>query len=142
MRVGGLLEGGSGRPTIEATAPVSEAAARLKQPHLRALIVTEDEHVVGIITRRDIFERVIALQRPPQQTTVAEVMTCKLVTATLELAIEEAVALMASHGIRHLPVIDGDGEVAGLLCYDELTDWLAADRAARISDLIFYIEHG
>lgn len=129
------------RTTIPICASVGDVAQKMQQPHLRALLVTDGDVAVGIITRRDFFERVIGRKLSPA-TGVSTVMSADLITASSELAIEEAIALMNRHGIRHLAVVSPEGSARGVIGLEMLAGWLAADREARIGDLVYYITHG
>lgn len=142
MRIGALLTANAKtRTTIDRSATVADAAAKMKHPHMRALVVTSGDQPVGIVTRRDFFERVIARELSPC-TPLAEVMSADPVTASSELAIEEALELMNRHKIRHLAVLDPDGTTSGVIGIEILAGWIAADREARIGDLVYYITHG
>lgn len=143
MRVGALVDLGAGTTsTIEPSAPVTEAAQRVERPRCTALIVTENGHPVGIITRRDIIERVVCPRRSADDTAVSEVMTAAPLMVPAEMDVEEALALMIQHRVRHLPVTRGADDLAGMVVLADLVSWLFADREAKIGDLMFYITHG
>lgn len=142
MRIATLLSSDDRRrSSIAPTATVAEAALKMTEPHLRALLVVDGERAVGIITRRDLFERVIA-HHLPSATPLAQVMSSNPITAPAELAIEDAIALMNRHHIRHLAVVNADGSACGVIGIELLADWLAADREAQIEELVQYITHG
>jgi CBS domain-containing protein len=63
----------------------------------------------GIFTRHDVLERV-ALQRPPEDTPIAQLMTAPVQTLDIHASAQDAALLMSRHGIRHLPLTEGDGE--------------------------------
>lgn len=126
---------------IDRSATVEDAARRMKAHHRCALVVTDRDRRVGIITRRDVFERVIARHRSPQLG-VDEIMSRELVEASLDMPIQDALALMNKNHIRHLVVVDGDDRLAGLLTRVELISSVMAEREAHIGDLMFYITHG
>jgi CBS domain-containing protein len=109
--------------------------------YCRALIVLDAGRPIGIVTRRDLFDRGLVRRRRAGQLRVAEIMSSDLVTAPVDLDVEAALDLMNGHRISHLPILDRD-EVIGILDRVELISWLAADREARIGDLMFYITHG
>lgn len=138
MRVGALLSSRRGS-TIEETEPVREAAARMQTRHQRALVVTRRGRAIGIVTRRDIFERVISGQLP-QRTPISQIMSSGLVCASSELSVEDAIALMVKHRIRYLPIICGDAAI-GVIGLEVLAGWLLADRDAKINDPIYLITH-
>lgn len=129
------------RTTLDATSTVADAAVRMKQPRVRALIVTDGDRPIGIVTRRDFLERVIA-PGLALETPLPEVMSVDLVTAPAELMIEDAVELMNRHSIRHLAVVAPDGAPIGVIGLEVLAGWIAADRETRIDDVVYHITHG
>lgn len=70
---------------------------------------------VGIFTKKDLLGKVIALDRDPKTTPLGDVMTADIVTAANHLSIEECLRLMVEYRIRHLVLVNADGEYTGLL---------------------------
>ncbi len=100
--------------TIEPEATVAQAASKMRENEVDALIVVEDNKPIGIITERDLVYRVLAEQRD-LSTKVREVMTKGLITIKTHTTLGEAARLMLDHGIRHLPVTDEEGNLVGML---------------------------
>jgi CBS domain-containing protein len=92
-----------------------EAAARLMaERKVGAVLVVENKRLVGIITERDVVFRVVAADRNPRATRVAEVMTRDPKTLTPDETFGYAMLLMHENGFRHLPVVDR-GEPIGVV---------------------------
>jgi CBS domain-containing protein len=89
------------------TITVQAAARRMAEKHAGALMVVDDEHLVGIFTERDIAFRVVAVGRDPRTTSLADVMTPAPVTMGPNQLFGEALHVMHEHGFRHLPIIEG-----------------------------------
>lgn len=87
--------------TVSATATVQEAARRMRERNVSALLVRSS--TTGIITSTDVLE-VVADGRDPAALQVAAVMTAPVETVTPELHLDEAAAMMTTFGIKHLPV--------------------------------------
>lgn len=98
-----------GRELLElpATASVYEAACAMRDWCVGAVLVTEAGRLAGIFTKRDMIDRVVASQREPKATPLAEVMTENPSTVSPEARALEALRLMEDGGYRHLPVVAG-----------------------------------
>ena len=80
-----------------------------------ACVVMEADQLVGILSERDLMLRVMGAGRDPKATCVNDVMTRNLSKVSIETESAEALNLMMSRHIRHLPVVNEDGSLAGLL---------------------------
>jgi CBS domain-containing protein len=98
-----------GRELLElpATASVYEAACAMRDWCVGAVLVTEAGRLAGIFTKRDMIDRVVASQREPKATPLAEVMTENPSTVSPGARALEALRLMEDGGYRHLPVVAG-----------------------------------
>src|SRR5690349_18284375 len=78
-------------------------------------VVDQDGVVAGIFTERDVMTRVALSGRDPHQIPITDVMTTPVLMATRNTTIVEATADMVTHQRRHLPVIEDDGRLIGML---------------------------
>ncbi|TQM36933.1 CBS domain protein [Pseudonocardia cypriaca] len=94
--------------TIEPEAHLAAAAYMIEHLHDPALVVVDDDtrEPVAMITAAEIT-RAVAHGRSPEDTRVSQVVTAKPVTVRADAVAEDAARLMLSHGIRHLPVVEG-----------------------------------
>jgi CBS domain-containing protein len=105
--------------TIGAQATVCEAAGRMREYGVSALVVDVPEAgSYGIITDRDLRNRVLAVGLP-DSTAVSAVMSAPALSLPAESLVFEALLTMLEHGIHHLPVTRG-GEVAGMVTYTDI----------------------
>ncbi|MBN2271994.1 MAG: diguanylate cyclase [Sedimentisphaerales bacterium] len=117
--------------TINCNATVEAAATEMSVNNVGCLVVSDDEgKYAGIITERDIINRVIAPSRDLSATFVAEIMTSNVVCCSPQTPTSEARAIMAANEIRHLPVIENDVVVGMLSARDLMGRQLIEDRAA------------
>ena len=104
------------------------AAERMHQRAVGTLVVCDGANQpIGILTDRDLVERVLALGRNPNQTVVEDVMTRDPTTVHAEESIETAVSLMRSGPFRRLPVVGDGGELVGMLSLDDVIVLLSED---------------
>ena len=82
-------------------------------------VVLEGNRLVGVVSERDYARKVILQNRSSKDTVVRDIMTQKVVTVTPEETIPQCMALMHTHGFRHLPVVEG-GAVIGVLSIRDL----------------------
>lgn len=85
---------------------VRKAAQMMARRHVGAVIVVEDDRLVGIFSERDAVQRVVARGLEPASTRIADVMTPSPVTITPDRSFGQAIAIMHEGGFRHLPVVD------------------------------------
>jgi CBS domain-containing protein len=100
--------------TISPTASVFDALKLMAEKGIGALVVTEGEQVVGIITERDYARKVILMARSSKETPVHDVMTSSVMSVRSDSTSEECMVLMTENRVRHLPVMD-NGKLVGLI---------------------------
>jgi CBS domain-containing protein len=93
--------------SIDADSTVLEAARFMMEHSIGALPVLRNGDIVGIISERDVMNRVVAAARLPGTTKVAEVMTANPKSIHMEETIDNCLFLMREFGFRHLPITDG-----------------------------------
>jgi CBS domain-containing protein len=100
--------------TVSASQSLAEAAEVMKGEDVGSVPVVEEGRLAGIVTDRDIVTRAVAEWRDPQTVKVEEVASHELVTVEPEQDLDEALALMARHQVRRLPVVE-EGRLVGML---------------------------
>lgn len=113
------------------TTSIVEAAQLMRQYHVGDVLVVdvvEGKRVpVGIVTDRDMVIEVIAKSLPAEDFTVGEIMGPQLVSARETDGVVETIRLMRAHGIRRVPVVTEEGELAGIMSVDDMLDLLAEE---------------
>ncbi len=108
---------------------VEDAAEELLANGIGSLVVTDDAgRIEGILTTTD-FVDIVAKSQPKAQTTVSRYMSTDVVTVDPQTTIQEAADTIVEHGFHHLPVVDGDGVVVGILTTSDLAAYLSDLRA-------------
>jgi len=100
--------------TLSPEDTVIDAVTLMRDRRIGAILVTNDQALVGIITERDIVFRVVAATRDPETTRIAEVMTTDPDVVAPGADVMTALERMQSGGYRHLPVVDG-GALVGIV---------------------------
>ncbi len=93
---------------------VADAARMMAERNVGAVVVAENEKLLGIFTERDVVFRVVATGRNPDATTLNDVMTTSPKVLTPEKSYGHALVMMQMNGFRHVPVIDDD-KVVGVI---------------------------
>jgi CBS domain-containing protein len=103
---------------------VPALASLMEEEAVGSVVIVDGETPVGIVTDRDLAIRVLADGEHPGERTAEDVMTDDLATVEAGVGFYEAAELMADHGVRRLPVCEGD-TLVGIVTADDLTELLA-----------------
>lgn len=120
----------TGVELIEADASVKDSMKRMLEHRITSLIVEKEakEDQYGIITRRDIIDKVIAKGKNPKEVSVKEVMTKPIMTLSPDTDLLEVAKLMAQKDVRRFPV-EEEGKLVGLISNSDVF------RAVTLSNL-------
>ncbi len=145
MKVRDILKEKGGQVySIADRAVVADALAELGKRNIGALIVLDGRRQVrGIISERDIIRHSRETRTDFKQVAVREIMTPfeKLIVAKQEDDVEKLLSVMTGKRIRHLPVLDDNGELCGLVSSGDLIKATLQDREYQIRYLKDYIEN-
>lgn len=133
-----LREKGSKVHQIEPTATVEQAAKEMTNKRIGALLVIKDEELVGIITERDILNRIVADGARADKISVQQIMTGDVIVIAPNRSIRDAMRVVTEKRLRHLPVVK-DGRIMGMLSGGDLTRSIVAEEEGVIHTLYDYI---
>lgn len=105
--------------TVRPDVTARHTAQIMKQNKIAAVMVTENDRLVGIITERDITSRVVAAGVDPDTSTAKDIMTANPDTLHPEDTAAQAIKMMKERNYRHLPVTDGD-DIVGMVSVRDL----------------------
>jgi len=94
---------------------VQAAARAIADLDSRFILIGTDDRVAGILTIRDLLNRLVAAGLDPAATPVSQVMSSSLFTCTEQETAEIVAQRMAEHGVEQMPVLDADGRLAGVI---------------------------
>lgn len=105
--------------TIAPDQTIYAALLLLAEHKIGAVLVMQDQQLVGIFSERDYAREVVLHNRSSKETAIAEVMTTRLITAHPHDLIDQCMHLMSENRIRHLPIVE-NGTLVGLLSLGDL----------------------
>jgi len=129
------------RQTVESVAPstsVFDAVKLMAEKNIGALLVLEEQKIVGIVTERDYARKVVLLGRSSKETPVRDIMSSPVMYVRPDQTNEECMALMTENRLRHLPVVD-QGKLIGLVSIGDLVKEIISEQKFIIEQLEHYI---
>lgn len=94
--------------TVGVDANVREVVQKMSEFKIGSIVVVEGKKPVGIVTERDILQKIVAPCLDPNKVGVKKIMSSPLVTANPEVSVEKAARLMAKKKIKTLPIVEDD----------------------------------
>jgi CBS domain-containing protein len=125
---------------VEAT--VADAIHKMLDYHVGAVGVVDGEgRVAGIFTERDVLRKLSLTKLDPEKTPVRDLMTTPVEMATEETGAGEAMATMVERHFRHLPVVNGNGKLLGILSIRNLLEWRIDGLTQELDSLEQYVSN-
>lgn len=117
---------------------VYDAIKLMGEAGIGALLVMEDDKLAGIFSERDYTRKIVLMNRLSKDTKVSEIMTSKVLYMTPDQTADDCMAVMSTHHIRHLPVVENDKPIGMLSVMDVMRNVLK-EKEFIISQLENYI---
>ena len=117
---------------------IFDALYLMSEKNVGALLVMENEKLVGIFSERDYARKIILKGRTSLDTEVREIMTEDVFTVTPEETIDQCMILMSGKRIRHLPVLQGS-EVVGVISIGDVVKFIIEEQETVIEHFKVYI---
>ncbi|MDX1378987.1 MAG: CBS domain-containing protein [Anaerolineales bacterium] len=131
-------KGDASNYSVSSTDTVLQALKLMIEHQIGAVLVTEDKKIVGIYTERDYAHKGEAEGRQAESTLLKDVMTSGMYTVTPDTSVEQCMALMETHHIRHLPVVEND-QLVGVISIRDVMVAAIESRESEIKGLENYI---
>ena len=127
--------------SISPQASVYQALELMAQKDVGALLVIENDKLVGIFSERDYARKVILKGKASKETAVSELMTKSVYYVTPDNTLEEAMALMTSKHIRHLPIMN-QGKLVSIVTLGDVVKRIISEQKLTIDELENYLTGG
>ncbi len=134
-----VLEGKSHKLlSISPDATVFDALKLMAERDVGALVVLEDEKLIGIFSERDYARKIILHGKSSRETKVRDIMTTRVVCVQPRHVVEECMAFMTEKRVRHLPVVD-ENKVIGVISIGDVVKEMLSEQKFIIEQLEHYI---
>jgi CBS domain-containing protein len=124
--------------SITPQATVLEALRMMADKDVGALLVIEDDKLVGILSERDYARKVILQGKTSKDTLVKDIMTSVLFTVHPDQTIEECMELMTTRRIRHIPVVLDD-QILGVISIGDVVKDIIFQQRQTIKEMEKYV---
>ena len=111
----------TGAISVKTSDKLTKAIKTMSEKNISCVMVLDDNGLKGLITERDLVQRVLDENKDPKKLTCEDVMTKNITTISQEATLEEAMRIIESMKVRRLPVVDGDG-LTGLITQTDIVD--------------------
>ena len=119
---------------------VLQATQTMNEHRVGCLVVAgKHKEIAGVFTERDLLARVVAKRLDPAATTVGEVMTTNVICGKPGSRVDDARAVMRKERIRHLPIVDDDKKICGLISIGDLNAFEMDESRLTIQYLEDYV---
>jgi len=118
--------------TLEPKASAREAAERMREADVGAMLVVEGDELKGLLTDRDIVVRAVAEGKDPDDVSVGDICSSSVVSVAAEDSVDDAIKTMREHDIRRVPVLD-DEKPVGIVSLGDLA--VAQDSDSVLGDI-------
>ena len=127
--------------SVAPDATVYDAVLTMANKNVGALVVMENDKLVGIISERDYTRKVMLRGKRSRETQVREIMSSELTTVHPKESVDECLRFMTEKRVRHLPVVD-EGRLRGVISIGDLVKHVISVQSATLEHLERYISGG
>jgi CBS domain-containing protein len=133
-----LSHKGSNVWTVSPDTMVFDAIQLMADKNIGALLVTEHDRLLGVLSERDYTRKIALKGKSSKQTPVREIISGRVVSVSPSHTVEDCMRLMTDHRVRHLPVLSGD-KIFGIVSIGDLVNWIISAQTTTIHQLQTYI---
>ncbi|WP_247729518.1 CBS domain-containing protein [Halovivax limisalsi] len=111
--------------TVSPDTLVEDAARAMREREIGSVVVVDERNAIeGILTSTD-FVDIVAERKPKDETPVSAYMTANVTTASAQQSVREVAAILTDEGVHHLPIVDDDEGVIGMVSTSDLAAYLS-----------------
>jgi len=126
---------------VKPDSTVLQALGMMAEKNIGAVLVLENDKLIGIFSERDYARKGILMGRASKDTLIRDVMTSPVITVDVEEKVEVCMTIMSERHIRHLPVTEND-KLFGIISINDIVTAIINDQKNRIESLESYITGG
>lgn len=120
-----------------------DAAKKMWMKGVGAVVVVDAAQIpIGIVTDRDIAVKGVAQGRDPKSTSLNAIMSEDIVALSEDRGLFETARIMGEQGVRRIPIVDGEGRLAGIVSLDDLMMVLGAEMATLAGTVAYGVAAG
>lgn len=123
---------------VQPATKVLDALKLMAEKAVGALLVMENNRLIGIVTERDYARKVVLMARSSHTATVSEIMSLDMMIVNPDQSIEECMEILTEKRVRHLPVVD-EGRLIGLISIGDVVKSIITEQEHTIQHLEQYI---
>ena len=127
--------------TVSSDSTVYDALQEMADKNVGALLVVEDDKLVGVFSERDYARKVILHGKASKDTLVKEIMSTEMFWVRPDETVAGCMELMTNKRIRHLPVLD-EGRLVGVISIGDVVKAVISEKEFAIQQLEQYITSG
>lgn len=113
--------------TLQTDASAYDAVKLMNKNRIGCLVALDNGKIVGILTERDMLERVLEKCKNPKETRVSEIMTRQVIVGKPDMQLVEATRLMFENKVKKLPIVEGN-RLAGLVTLTDIARATSVDK--------------
>ena len=125
--------------TVSPDDAVFKALQVMAEHNVGAVLVVDGDQLLGIFSERDYARKMILFGKSSKETPIREIMTDKVLCVTPDRTVDECMALMTDRHFRHLPVLDGDRRILGVVSIGDVVKETISAKQFLIDELGKYI---
>ena len=121
-------------PALEGSATAQQAGELFERPEVRAVLVSQDGRLSGVVTRKTLVREVVARGRDPQATPLRDIAEEPLVTIDADMELDEAFRMLEERDFERVPVVE-EGRLVGVLSREIVRRRLAEDEPPESDEI-------
>jgi CBS domain-containing protein len=121
--------------TVSPDTSVYDFLRMMSDKDVGALVVMEGEKMVGIVSERDYARKVVLLGKTSHTTKVGEIMSSRIISVHPDQTVEEAMEILSNKHIRHLPVVDDEDKLTGMITHRDVMRAIIHKQRMAIRDM-------
>lgn len=134
-----LKEKGYEVQTIGPEATVYEALKKMAGKNIGALLVMKEDQIIGVFSERDYARKIILKGKKSKESTVGELLSERIFYVKTTSTTNECMQIMNDHRVRHLPVLDNEEKLVGIVSIGDIVNKIIQSQSHTIKQLEDYI---